>query len=425
MIPEHHPLTQTSSLPPSLPAHFQHDPVVQKYACLFAPLDTLLKTQNQSGRRCGCLPHPRSAYLKAFMVMIKEGQRYITQLARYLCEHPALVCFLGFRFIPDAQSPHGFDVKRTVPCARHLRRIYKTLDLLWLNTLLAHTVQQAKALAPELQQVLAVDVKHQYAPVQENNPKAYVTQRFDPNKRPKGDPEARLGVKRRHNQAAHNTPSQAKDAHVEYVWGYGSGIAVAQTKTQQTFVIADLTQPFNQTDVTYGVPLRTLAETNFGEPFLHFTADAAFDTSDLYTGRPEGGIAAIPLNLRGQPATHLSAQGVPLCACNDQPMRWVRRSKKLHRQVNFFACETCGGQRQMIDHEGNRLRLLLDRSSALYRQVYRQRTAAERVNSQATALGIERPQQHGLASVSVRNRLTYLVLNLMQLQRLTDLTKSP
>jgi hypothetical protein len=422
MIPTKQPFAQKPVLTLSPPTHFQHDPVVQKYARLFAPLDALLNAESKPSKRHGRLPHPATAYLKAFMVLLLEGQKYLTQLAQYLREHPALVAFLGFGLTPDANSPHGFDVARSVPCARHLRRKYKTTDLVWLNQLLSHTVQSAKRLAPELQQVLAVDVKHQYAPVQENNPKAYVKQRFDPTKQPKGDPEARLGVKRRHNQVAGQV---AQAGQVEYVWGYGTGIAVAQTKTKLTFVIADLTQPFNQTDVTYGLPLQTLAERNFGAPFLHFTADAAFDSSDLYEGRPPGGIAAIPLNLRGQGKTRLSAQGVPLCDCNDQPMRWVRRTKKLHQQVNFFVCGACHHKRQMLDREGNRLRLLLDRKSALYQQVYRHRTAAERVNSQATALGIECPQQRGLASVSVRNRLTYLVLNLLQLHRLIDLTKLP
>jgi hypothetical protein len=41
---------------------------------------------------------------------------------------------------------------------------------------------------------------------------------------------------------------------------------------------------------------------------------------------------------------------------------------------------------------GGLMRVLLDRDSATYKDLYRQRTAAERINAQATALGIERPK---------------------------------
>jgi len=46
---------------------------------------------------------------------------------------------------------------------------------------------------------------------------------------------------------------------------------------------------------------------------------------------------------------------------------------------------------QMPTSIGARLRYTLDRDSELYKQVYRQRTAVERITSQAVALGIERP----------------------------------
>ncbi len=58
------------------------------------------------------------------------------------------------------------------------------------------------------------------------------------------------------------------------------------------------------------------------------------------------------------------------------------------------------------------MRLHLDRDSTAYKAIYRQRTAAERINSQATALGIERPKVRTAAAVRNLNTLTYLVINL-------------
>ena len=64
------------------------------------------------------------------------------------------------------------------------------------------------------------------------------------------------------------------------------------------------------------------------------------------------------------------------------------------------------------------MRLSLDRQAESYRTIYRQRTAAERINSQATALGIERPKVRRLAAVTRLNTLTYIIINLRAIQRL-------
>ncbi len=67
---------------------------------------------------------------------------------------------------------------------------------------------------------------------------------------------------------------------------------------------------------------------------------------------------------------------------------------------------------------GARLRYQLDRQSELYKSIYRQRTANERINSQALALGIERPHLRNGAAIANRNTLIYTLINLRFLQRL-------
>ncbi len=66
---------------------------------------------------------------------------------------------------------------------------------------------------------------------------------------------------------------------------------------------------------------------------------------------------------------------------------------------------------------GGQMRVALDRDSAEYQAVYRQRTAAERINSQAKALGIERPKVRNRRSVHNLNTLTYIVINARALER--------
>lgn len=67
---------------------------------------------------------------------------------------------------------------------------------------------------------------------------------------------------------------------------------------------------------------------------------------------------------------------------------------------------------------GARLRYTLDRDSELYKQTYRQRTAVERINSQAKALKIERPQIRNGRAIANLNTLIYILINLRLLQRL-------
>ena len=67
---------------------------------------------------------------------------------------------------------------------------------------------------------------------------------------------------------------------------------------------------------------------------------------------------------------------------------------------------------------GARIRHQLDREGDDYKNVYRQRTATERVNSQAVALGIERPRLRNGAAIANLNTLIYVLINLRALQRI-------
>ena len=63
------------------------------------------------------------------------------------------------------------------------------------------------------------------------------------------------------------------------------------------------------------------------------------------------------------------------------------------------------------------MRVMLDRDGPLYKGIYRQRTCAERINSQAQALGIERPKVRHRPAVARLNTLIYILINAKALQR--------
>lgn len=58
-----------------------------------------------------------------------------------------------------------------------------------------------------------------------------------------------------------------------------------------------------------------------------------------------------------------------------------------------------------------RLRYALDRNSRIYRDLYRQRTAVERINSQAYKLGVERPHLRNGNAIANLSTLIYTPIN--------------
>jgi hypothetical protein len=230
--------------------------------------------------------------------------------------------------------------------------------------------------------------------------------------------------------------SEILDEPKEYLWGYGSGVMAATDPEYGDVVLAEYTQPFNETDPTYFEPLYEQVVDYLGFRPSYFPADAAFDAWPMYQPFAEiGGLAAIPLNLRGHPQPHLGAGGFHLCPASLEMAPSYQYHHPSGYQAQLLRCpllfpqpsgRTCDHQQfakglgcvKHINIEaGGWMRVRLDRQSDLYQQLYNQRTAAERINSQAKALGIETPKVRNIHSVINLNTLTYLVINARALQR--------
>ncbi len=401
----------------TVPDGFAKDRVAQRYIAFFEWLDwTQVLERDETQVYPGRLPHSEASYIKAYLVMVCEKHSTVSTLHQYLLEHPALVWVIGFRVVADEQRIEGFDVEASIPTAGHLRRKLQTLNDRVLTALLAGTVETLCEIIPDLGETVSLDVKHIYAYVKANNPRTYVKDRYDKTQQPSGDPDCRLGVKRNRNQ---ETTSGQTKVEKEYLWGYGTGIAVTRTPEGDEVVLAEYTQPFNAADVTYGLSLLERSRRNLKRPPRNITADAAFDAWYMYQGSAEvGGIAAIALNLRGHPTTCFGENGYPICACNGLEMTpgciWIEDT---HR-CQSFTCFHCRNHRILNIEPGGLMRLQLDRQSDAYKNIYKQRTAAERINSQAKEHGIERPRQRNQQSVAHRNTLIYIVINVKTLHRI-------
>jgi hypothetical protein len=333
--------------------------------------------------------------------------------------------------------PFGFNVASTVPCARHFRRKQQLLTHSLLTDLLQATVAVLQREIPGLGETIAVDVKHIYAWVRENNPRQYVKDRFDPSHQPTGDPECALGVKRSTNQEQADGSTKEKK---EYLWGYGSGVVAATTPDYGDVVLAEYTQPFNENDVTYFDPLYVQAVVALNQYPTHITADAAYDAWYVYEkAARRGGIGAVPLNQHGHPTFTRDCDGVPCCPIG---LRMVPQFTFAHTngyRAQRFRCPlifpefldfTCshvqfakgrGCVKDINVEAGGQMRVTLDRTGPLYQAIYRQRTSCERINSQAQALGIERPKVRNARSIHNLNTLIYLVINAKAIQRVQSI----
>ncbi len=86
-------------------------------------------------------------------------------------------------------------------------------------------------------------------------------------------------------------------ARKEYVWGYGTGVVAATDPHYGDVVLAEYTQPFNETDPTYYRPLIRGRWTRWGFDPKTSPPMRRLMPRYFYQDAAEGGrIAAIPLN---------------------------------------------------------------------------------------------------------------------------------
>jgi hypothetical protein len=410
---------------------------------------------------------PYAAFTAACLLQLNENLVHMSDLRDYLIEHPAFIWLFGFPLVPDRANSCGFDPEASLPTQRHLTRLLRTMPNATPQFLFAASVAAllkvlADAKCADVAQTVSLDTKHIIAWVKENNPKAYVTDRYDKTKQPAGDPDCKLGCKRRHNQRtspddvetpSHNPVPASTLGVGEYYWGYGSGVVAAKVPGWGEFVIAELTLPFNRADVAYFFPLMAQTDRHLGFRPRIGAFDAAFDAFYVYAhfhrDDDPGAFAAVPFVQKGgykvtDRRFGPAPERLPLCTAGLlMPLRFTytdRTVTLIEHERGKYTCplQTKDAPKDVscpVDHErwpkggctttmptsiGARLRYTLDRDSAAYKDAYRQRSATERINSQAVALGIERPHLRNGQAIANRNTLTYTLINLRFLQRIRD-----
>jgi hypothetical protein len=449
--------------PDRLPAFVKESPTTLRLLQLLGPLPWEQFPERDLHHAWRFPTIPFGALAAAELIRLNESLPSMSHLHQFLVEHPGLIWLLGFPLHPAPNHPLGFNARASLPTPRHLTQMLRYVPNAALQVLLTCSVQLLLAELVECEappvECVSLDTKHILAWVKENNPKTYVPDRFNKEKQPAGDPDCKLGCKRRHNQGVtptHNPVAAATVQVGEYYWGYGSGIVVTKVPDWGEFVLAELTQPFDQGDVTYFFPLLHDVEERLGDKPRFGTFDAAFDAWYVYAyfyreNDPAFGFAAVPFSEKGgykANGRQFAPDGSPLCAAGlPMPLRFTftdRTSCLVEHQRGKYVCplrfpqqisKTCpahhknwrkGGCTAMMPTSiGARLRYTLDRESDDYKSLYRQRSAVERINSQAKALGIERPHLRNGQAIANHNTLIYTLINLRFLQRLRHRQSEP
>ncbi len=424
----------------TIAALLDHDPLIADSRAFFALLDWSVVEQWEAERSSRGRPaHPEAAYLKAFLIRIREGIPFTAQLRRFLLRHPLLVIELGFHLVLDPAAPYGFDIEQTLPCEFWLREKLRHFDPTLLQALLHATVRDLKEEIPGLGETVAFDVKHIYAWVKENNERAYVKERYDKTQRLKGDPDCRLGVKRSTNQ---EQPDGSTEEKKELLWGYGTGVAVSTIADYGSVVLAEYTQPFNEGDITYFRPLYQQTVVALHQFPTYLAADAAFDAWYVYEAAARhGGIAAVPLNQHSQTPFARLADGTPRCPIGLPMHPTIQFNHTYGYRAQRFQCPLLFPQKTgaTCQHEqfakgkgcvkdvnwelGGIQRVTLNRDGPLFHALYNQRTSCERINSQAKALGIETPKVRNGRSVAHLNTLIYVIINVRALNRAKSINR--
>jgi hypothetical protein len=450
-----------------LPHFVRESTVAMCYLDLLGVLDWSQFPERNLHINKGRPPTPHAPFVAACLIKLDQGLTHMSQLRNYLVQNPALVWLLGFPLLPSKHFSWGFDAQVSIPTQRHCTRLLREVSNTDLQTLLDASIRLLRSELAGLPfgECISLDTKHILAWVQENNPKAYIEEgRFKKDRQPAGDPDCKLGCKRKHNRSVTQKPSPTPSTNPvpassvevgEYYWGYASGVVATKVADWGEFVLAEMTQTFDKSDVSYFFPLISQVEQRLDGKPRWGAFDAAFDAFYVYAyfHRQEDpyAFAAIPFSEKGgykAKGRLFAPNGLPLCAAEmPMPLQFTyidRTVTIIEHERGKYVCplrfpvvtsDVCpvnhnnwskGGCTAMMPTSiGARLRYQLDRDSQEYKAIYRQRTAIERINSQATELGIERPHIRNGQAIANINTLIYVLINLRTLHRIRQRKVNP
>lgn len=381
-----------------------------RFEKLFSHLPALIQKTNVRGRP----PFAQEALLRALIYQRLRGLPSLTDLAFELENNPAVTAACGFSVFQHPPSRERFSrFLRTTP--------HQNLEEIRIN--LVQTLIEDKVISGG---VLALDSCAIEANVRENNLKTSVKDRFDKTKFPRGDPDARLGVKIHFPQ-----PFQPK---VVFYWGYRNHIVI---DAESELPLLEITHPNDRDEKKVAVPM--LRETTaLALPVSAVAGDANYDCEDIlsYIALEMKAHPVIPINPRGkQDASFRLQKDAVLCPA-DLPMHRKGRMTSKGRTYLQYSCPLhwskayrgkyllCpAGHPKFVNQKGCNyllrlspsIRDTIDYGSHHFKTIYHQRSSVERGFSRLLAIAMQHPTVVGLTATRNHCTISHITMLLVAL----------
>ena len=382
-----------------------------RFEKLFSHLPSLARKINPRGRPA----FDRNALLRALIYQHLRGLPSLTDLAFELENNLAVAAACGLSTFQHPPSRERFSrFLRTTPHA----------DLEDLRKSLVRSLIRENVISGD---ILAMDSCAIEANVHENNLKAlFRRDRFDKTKFPRGDPDARLGVKILFPQ-----PFQAK---VTLYWGYRNHIVL---DTAAELPLYEITLPNDRDEARVAIPmLREIAALSL--PISAVTGDAHYDSEDIlsFIALEMKAQPVIPLNPRGrrddsfrlQKDAVLCPASLPMYRrghCQSRGRSYLQYSCPLHwdktYRGKYLLCPA--GHPKFVNQKGcyyllrlsPSIRDTIDYGSQRFKEIYSHRTSVERGFSRLLAIAMQNPTVVGLAATRNHCTVSHITMLLVAL----------
>ncbi len=359
------------------------------FSCLTIP---------EIGYITGRPPYPISAMVNAFIFKNLRGLPNLADLARELSCYPALSQVCGFSSFPNKERLSHF-LKYTP------HELFQGIRDNLIKELLRSGEIKGEYLSTD-----SCPIK---SPVKENNLKTNVKDRFDKDKIPKTDKEARLG-------AYVVYPSSKK---VQFFWGYRNHII---NDAISELPLAEVTKPANVHESTLLIPQLKYLKDTLGLSPKAVIADSAFDSAGIieYVVKELKAKPIIAKNPRGakEHTARLSSKGIQIClsgfemvSCGkfydkeQNRMRHkficpVKARKSFARKVGWFCpwnhpkfyANRYGCVVNLRIDVDTSIRQNIDYGSQAFKKLYALRTSSERIFSRLLVFSMQRSSVKGL-----------------------------
>jgi hypothetical protein len=387
----------------------EHLPLRLRWEKLFEFLPPWPPAPAKTGRR----PVDRFSLLKACIYQRLTRKRFLRDLHTHLLESPPLLAALGFDPFQSPPSLERFSAFLADCPHQRLQqiRIQLTRELISLGVI--------KGVH------LGLDSCPVASWVRENNLKTSLrNRRWDKTSLPKGDPDARLGVR-----IHYPNPNQSQ---VEYFWGYRNH-TLADLPSE--LPVWERTEPNSVSECTLAIPLLKAGIETFHLPVDSVCADAEYDVEALlrYIIHQLKARPFIPRNLRSTQDKRGFRRAAQQVFCPaDLPM--YRHGRMTVKGISYiqYRCPFFDGPKPALlicpaahpkftQQKGcNYLWRLTDNprdqipyGTQLYKDHYHRRTAIERTFSRLLAITLQEPSVRGLASIKNHCTISHIAVLLV------------